>query len=91
LKLYEYMAVGLPVVAPDHENLREVLRHRENALLFAPDSCEALTAALMELKGDPDLRGRLGANARAAVLGEGRSWRGVARRVVGEVKSLCGP
>jgi glycosyltransferase involved in cell wall biosynthesis len=91
LKLYEYMAVGLPVVAPDQENLREVLRHRENALLFAPDSCEALTAALMELKDDPDLRRRLGANARAAVLGEGRSWRGVARRVVAEVNSLCGP
>jgi glycosyltransferase involved in cell wall biosynthesis len=90
LKLHEYMAVGLPVVAPNQANLREVLRHRENALLFQPDSVDALTAALTELNDDAQLGGRLGNCARAAVLGETRTWRGVTRRVVAEVTPLCG-
>ena len=88
LKLYEYLAAGLPVVAPDQENLREVLRDRDNASLFAPGDADALAAALIELKQDAALRARLGARARATVLDERRTWRGVARRVVEEVGSL---
>jgi len=88
LKLHEYMAAGLPVAAPDQENLREVLTDRENALLFAPGSEDALAAALAELAGDPELRRRLGARARESVLDEGRTWRGVARRVVAEAGAL---
>ncbi len=88
LKLYEYLASGLPVVAPDQANLREVLRDRDNALLFAPGDADALASALIELKGDAALRARLGARARATVLDERRSWRAVARRVVDEVKAL---
>ena len=88
LKLYEYLAAGLPVVAPDQANLREVLRHRHNALLFAPGDADALASALIELKADAALRARLGARARATVLDERRTWRGVARRVVEEVRPL---
>jgi glycosyltransferase involved in cell wall biosynthesis len=88
LKLYEYLAAGLPVVAPAQENLREVLRDRENALLFAPGDAGALAGALVELRRDAALRERLGAQGRATVLDERRSWRGVARRVVAEAGSL---
>jgi glycosyltransferase involved in cell wall biosynthesis len=88
LKLYEYLAAGLPVVAPDQENLREVLRDRDNAFLFAPGDADALASALIELKDDAALRARLGARARATVLDERRTWRGVARRVVDEVRPL---
>ncbi|MCL4806872.1 MAG: glycosyltransferase family 4 protein [Thermoanaerobaculia bacterium] len=91
LKLYEYLAAGLPVVAPDQENLREVLRDRDNASLFAPGDADALASALIELKDDAALRARLGARARATVLDERRTWRGVARRVVDEVKALPAP
>lgn len=88
LKLYEYLAAGLPVVAPDQENLHEVLRDRENALLFPPGDAAALGGALVELKRDAALRARLGARARETVLEDRRSWRGVARRVVEEARSL---
>lgn len=88
LKLYEYMAAGLPIVAPDQKNLREVLRDRDNALLFAPGDADAFATALIELKHDPALRARLGARARATVVDERRTWRGVARRIVDEVRAL---
>ena len=90
LKLHEYLGAGLPVVAPNQENLREVLADRENALLFEPGSAEALAAALAELVGDPGLRLRLGARARESVLDEGRTWRGVAQRVAAEASTLVG-
>jgi glycosyltransferase involved in cell wall biosynthesis len=90
LKLHEYLAVGLPVVAPDQGNLREIVTHRDNALLFEPDSADSLAAALTELVADRELRQRLGASARASVLAGGRTWRDVARRVVAAVASLPG-
>ena len=34
LKLFEYLAVGLPIIAPDLPNIREVLTNAHNALLF---------------------------------------------------------
>jgi glycosyltransferase involved in cell wall biosynthesis len=91
LKLHEYMAVGLPIVAPNQENVREVLQHRVNALLFTPGDAEALVPALTELKHDATLRDQLGSRARASVLDPDRSWRGVARRVVAQAASLLVP
>ena len=37
LKLFEYMVSGTPIVATSIENVTEILRHRENALLVNPD------------------------------------------------------
>ncbi|PMP95968.1 MAG: hypothetical protein C0169_04930, partial [Thermodesulfobacterium geofontis] len=41
LKLFEYIALGLPIVASDLPVFREVLRDRENALLVKPGDPEA--------------------------------------------------
>jgi glycosyltransferase involved in cell wall biosynthesis len=72
LKLFDYMAAGVPVVASDLPALREVLRHGENALLVRPDDPEAFAAAVRRLLADPALAARLGRQARADV--EGYSW-----------------
>jgi len=81
LKLPEYMAAGRAVVAPDQENLREVLTHGRDALLFAPDSPEALQQALVRLARDAGLRERLGREARQTVEREQLTWDGAAQRV----------
>jgi glycosyltransferase involved in cell wall biosynthesis len=90
LKLHEYLAAGLPVVAPDQDNLRKVLEQRGNALLFAPGSVEALAVALTELCGDAALRERLGARARESMLRGDKTWRGVARQVMARASALVG-
>lgn len=64
LKLFEYMAAGLAVVAPDQPNLREVLEHGKNALLVRPENGAALLEALVSLVNDAELRARLGGAAR---------------------------
>ncbi|HVS19505.1 MAG TPA: glycosyltransferase family 4 protein [Planctomycetota bacterium] len=88
LKLYEYLAAGLAVVAPDQPNLRECLVDGDNALLVPPGDGAALTGALTRLVGDPALRERLGARARATIVERDLTWRGNARRVVDAVARL---
>jgi glycosyltransferase involved in cell wall biosynthesis len=63
LKLFEYMALGKAIIAPDQENIREVLRNEVDALLFAPTDQAAFTAAVRRLCADATLRRQLGAEA----------------------------
>jgi len=88
LKLFEYMAAGLAVVAPDQPNLREVLEHGKNALLVRPEDGSALLEALGSLVNDARLRARLGGEARRSIEERDLTWRGNARRVVRAVEEL---
>jgi glycosyltransferase involved in cell wall biosynthesis len=81
LKIFEYMAAGCAIVAPEQPNIREVLTDGATALLFDPSSQGAMWRAVRRLAVDPALRGRLGAAARASVLAH-HTWAGNARRVV---------
>lgn len=89
LKLHEYMAAGLPSVAPDQPNLREVLTSGEQALLFEPGDSDGLCAALATLVGDADLRQRMGERARATLVERDLTWRGNVRRVLAAVEGLA--
>ena len=72
LKLFDYMAAGVPIVASDLPALREVLQHEENALLATPGDSDAFAAAVRRLIADPALARRLGQQAREDV--KGYSW-----------------
>ena len=82
LKLFEYMAASLAIVAPDQPNLREVLEPGADALLVPAGDAAAMESALVRLAGDPDLRATLGANARAKLERLDLSWSANARRVI---------
>lgn len=82
LKLFEYLALGRAVVAPQVPNLMEVLSDGDNALLFDPDQPGALEAALARLCDDPALRAHLGAAARDTIRSRGFTWRANAERIV---------
>ncbi|GIX21527.1 MAG: glycosyl transferase family 1 [Gammaproteobacteria bacterium] len=81
LKLFEYLYMGCAVVAPDRANLREVLRHEDNALLCPAGDGAALLAAVERLLDDPVLRARLGRAARATIENRRLYWSENARRV----------
>lgn len=81
LKLFEYMALGRPVIAPDQPNIREVLTDGEDAVLFAPGDAAAFRAALHRLCADAELRGRLGAAALRTVEQRPLTWAHNAERI----------
>lgn len=82
LKVFEYMAAGRAIVAPDQPNIREGLAHDRTAILFDVKQPDGLWQAIRRLAADPALRARLGQAARAEVLARDLTWAGNARRVV---------
>ena len=81
LKVYEYMAAGLSVVASRIGQIGAVIENGVTGLLCPPGNAEALTAALSHLSTEPDLRRRLGQAARMKVL-QYHTWEAVARRIL---------
>jgi glycosyltransferase involved in cell wall biosynthesis len=61
--LLEAMQAGLPIVASDVPGNRELLHDGEDALLV-PREVPAVAEALRRLAGSPELRARLGVEAR---------------------------
>jgi len=89
LKLLDYLAQGCAILAPDRENLREILAHDRSALLFDPDDRQDLEAQLDRLLRDQKLRKRLGQEARATLDRLELTWEHNARRVVGIFQDLA--
>lgn len=63
LKLFEYMALGMPMVVSDLPSTREILTDGENARLFEAGNPHALAKALAEVCSDRALAKRLSARA----------------------------
>ena len=72
LKVFEYMASGLPVVAPATSRIPTIVEHDREGLLYDPAFPRSLAAALEALT-DRKLRARLGHAARARAVRE-YSW-----------------
>jgi glycosyltransferase involved in cell wall biosynthesis len=67
LKVFEYMAAGLPVVAPAIPRLASIVRSNEEGVLYNPREPGGLVEALARLVRDAALRRKLGAAARERV------------------------
>jgi glycosyltransferase involved in cell wall biosynthesis len=87
LKLFEYMACGVPVVAAAVGQIAEVVRNDETGLLYPPDDIDALVAACDQLLTDPGRRQRLG-QAAGKEIHERYTWNHNAERVVEIARSL---
>jgi len=72
LKIFEYMATGLAVVAPRIDRLAHVIRDGQEGLLYDPNEQGALASTLERLT-DAGLRRWLGAAARLRVVDQ-FSW-----------------
>lgn len=66
LKVYEYMAAGLPIVASDIGEIPSLLEGGECGVLVPPGDVDALAAALDHLARDGELRREIGYRARQA-------------------------
>jgi glycosyltransferase involved in cell wall biosynthesis len=80
LKLFEYAAAGLPIVATDLPSTRLVLKNEESALLVPPGDAAALGSAITRVLSDPELALRLASAARDRVAE--RTWTNRAERIL---------
>lgn len=81
LKVYEYLAAGLPVVASAVGQLLAALDHGRLGRLVRPGDLAALSEALVDLRGDRDERARLRRLGPEAVLAS-HTWQAVVERVL---------
>lgn len=81
LRLVEYMAMGLPFVAPDLPGIEEQVRLSQAGLLFKTGDSKSLADAIQTLLKNPSLRERLGKNGRAYALRHA-NWHQNAGRIV---------
>src|SRR5262249_7638249 len=68
MKIFEYMAMAKPVLAPGYGPIEEIIDHGVNGWIFPPRDGDALRHAVESLMRDQALRDRLGARAQADVL-----------------------
>lgn len=82
LKLFEYMALGRAILAPEQPNIAEILQDDHNALLFRVGDRQSFRDQLARLTDDPALRERLGESARLSLTRNGYTWARNAERVL---------
>ncbi len=80
IKLFEYMAAGLCVVASRLGQIEEIVADHRNGLLCEPGDADSLYRALRLADESPELRRRLGTAAARTVRGR-YTWRRTAEAV----------
>jgi len=88
LKLFDYMAQGKAIVAPDTANIREVLENGVTARLFAPEEPQDFVDAVEEILEDAESRVKLGRAARKALWDRPFTWQENAKRIECLIETL---
>ena len=86
LKIFEYMAAGLAVVAPRVDRIPALVGHEREGILYDPNAPGALPAALERLI-EPGLRHRLGAAARERAVRD-YSWAAHCKKLEGAIRNV---
>jgi hypothetical protein len=80
IKLFEYMAAGMPVVASDFPVWRAIVDDAGCGLMVDPQNPAAIAAAIRELLSDDERAAEMGAKGRQAVLNK-YSWAAEAEKL----------
>jgi glycosyltransferase involved in cell wall biosynthesis len=80
MKLFEYLAVGVPIVATDLPAHREVIRDGENGILVPPQNPVALAEGILKILLDPQLAARLSTAGQQTVADN--SWERRAKKAL---------
>jgi len=80
-KLYNYMACGMPLIAPLGSASADLVRKHDSGLVVDTTSPARIAEAMVALGTDVTLRRRLGANGRGAIANE-LGWHVMGRRLL---------
>jgi len=87
MKMFEYMATGVPIISSDLPVLREVLKDGENALLVPPAESGAWISAMDRLLEDKELGRSIGLSAHEAYKVE-HTWTKRAQSLLNIARAL---
>ena len=87
LKVFEYMAASLPIVASNVGQIAELIVNSESGYLVPPGNAQALSEILVMLAQDPAQCRELGANAKALVQSR-FTWSSVVARILQMAQEL---
>lgn len=90
VKLFEFMACGIPPIAPDFEPIKEIVVEGKTGWMFKAGDLEAAVKAVLERSGDADALAKVGAAARAYIAAE-RQWRNNVVQLVEFEQSVSKP
>jgi len=81
IKLFEYMAMGKPVITSNIGQISEIIRHKQTGVLVEPGNDKDLTENILSLIEDDRLKRELGYNARDEVKKK-YTWKQNAQRTM---------
>lgn len=87
LKLYEYAAMGKPVVATAYEDARRLSEDGVPVYLFDPDQRESLVRALHQAYAERDRWQKMGRRGREVIVAR-HSWEARVRTMIGQVEVI---
>ena len=90
VKMFEYMAAGIPVIASDFPRWRAIVDASGCGLCVDPRAPAAIAAAIDRLAADPALARRMGANGRRAVERH-FNWGHEAQKLLAFYDEVCSP
>jgi glycosyltransferase involved in cell wall biosynthesis len=81
VKLFEYMAAGLPILCSDYAGWPDIVRKEGIGYLADPTDPQAIAAVMRKILDDPEAAEAMGRRARAIVL-ERYSWQAEAEKLL---------
>lgn len=85
IKLTDYLSAGLPIVAPDHPFVKEILQDGKDCLMFQDSNPVSLASAINKVLENPTLAETLARNAYKTA--QGYSWHKRAKKIVNFIES----
>lgn len=90
VKMFEYMAAGIPVIASDFPLWRDIVEGSRCGLCVDPRDPAAIAAAIDHLAAHPQLAQDMGANGRRAVL-DRYNWENEENKLIAFYADLLSP
>ncbi len=87
IKLFEYMAMGKPVVATDVGQQGDVINNEMNGILCQEKSPQQIADAVVEIYNNPDLAQKISGQARKDAV-EKHDWKQVAQNIIDVYNTL---
>ena len=88
LKLFEYMAMGCAIVAPNAGNIKEILTDGRNAVLFDEADSDTFKRSIQVLLEQPETRKVISLSARQKIESDNLTWRHNAERTIRLMEQL---